>query len=299
VKDKNNINNDAIGKEKETKSSNEIVSLIFQKKNDSPKYFEIEKRKILFFLVGLPSITLLTIAVALTVIIQLSPFRLLEKFNQSKKQDRDQKEIQLIQEANHLALNENARLKSEIETLKLAQANSAIVSHDAKNTIESSNTLTETKCPAPTICPTQVSGVVNSIGLSTISLFKPIQGQKDKTRPAILSLSGFKTVTNRDTVNFQFNIIPTGNEETKISGHIIVLMKNEISIQAYPLQALSGNDFQINYSTGETFATQRFRPVDASFVKPRKSGNYSFTTFIFSRTGDLIHFNTVSLPVKI
>ncbi|MBY0413312.1 MAG: hypothetical protein K2Q18_04070, partial [Bdellovibrionales bacterium] len=80
---------------------------------------------------------------------------------------------------------------------------------------------------------------------------------------------------------------------------IVVLMKNELAIQTYPLQALGGSDFQINYSAGEPFATQRFRPVDASFVKPRKSGNYSFTVFIFSRTGDLIHFQSVNAALKL
>jgi hypothetical protein len=150
------------------------------------------------------------------------------------------------------------------------------------------------KCPATPACP--AAGTANTIGLSTLSLFRPVQGQRDRTRPATLNLSGFKVIGNRDTTNFQFNIIPGG--ESKLAGHIIVLMKNELTIQVYPQQALGGNDTQINYSSGEPFSTQRFRPVDASFLKPRKPGNYTFTVYIFAKNGDLIHYQSVILPVK-
>ena len=132
-----------------------------------------------------------------------------------------------------------------------------------------------------------------------VGTVKPIQGQKDRTRPAVLNLSGFKTTTGKDTVSLLFNIIPNIPDDAKISGHIIVLMKNELGIQAYPFATFEGNDFQINYAAGESFATQRFRPVEASFVKPRRSGNYSFTVLIFSRNGDLIHFQTINQTVTI
>ena len=145
----------------------------------------------------------------------------------------------------------------------------------------------------------QVSGTVNSIGLSTLSLFRPIQDQHDRSRPASLNLSGFKVVSNRDTTNLQFNIIPAIGGEGKLAGHIIVIMKNELGISVYPQTALSGPETQINYFSGEPFATQRFRPVDASFLKPRKAGNYTFTVYIFAKNGDLLHFQSLVLQVKI
>jgi hypothetical protein len=137
-----------------------------------------------------------------------------------------------------------------------------------------------------------------SIGLSTLSLFRPIQGQRDKTRPAVLNLSDFKVLVNRDSANLQFNIIPAFDKEERLAGHIIVIMKNELGIQVYPMNALSGSETQINYSTGEPFATQRFRPVNANFLRPRKAGNYTFTIYIFAKNGDLLHYQSVILPVK-
>jgi hypothetical protein len=96
-----------------------------------------------------------------------------------------------------------------------------------------------------------------------------------------------------------FNIIPATLGEGKLSGHIIAVMKNELAIQVYPQSALNVQSSQINYSSGEPFATQRFRPVDAGFLKPRKAGNYIFTVYIFAKNGDLIHYQSVILPVKL
>jgi len=207
---------------------------------------------------------------------------------------------------NENLVEENEELKSEIAALQeqaKAQSEAAAVAATTAAPVTATTTTTTTPsgaCPAPVACPAPaVSATANSIGLSMLSLFRPIQGQKDRTRPAVLNLSGFKAEVSRDNVNLKFNIIPAVTDDSKISGHIIVLMKNELAIQTYPLQALGGNDFQINYSAGEPFSTQRFRPVDAGFVKPRKSGNYSFTVFIFSRTGDLIHFQSVNIPLKL
>ena len=138
----------------------------------------------------------------------------------------------------------------------------------------------------------------NSPGFASLSLFKAVQGQKDLSKIPTISLSGFKVVGNRDNTNFQFNIVPAAGVDGKLAGHIIVLMKNELTIQAYPQQVLSGNDIQINFSSGESFSSQHFRPVDASFLKPRKPGNYTFAIFIFAKNGDLIHYESVILPVK-
>jgi hypothetical protein len=242
--------------------------------------------------IGLPTITLIALVIGAIGLVNTSPFHLLTNYRMALKTRDDLSKNKNLAE-------ENSELKYQIADLQEQVKSATEVTAPAVTTITTANGTT-TQCPAPATCPPPaVSGTINSIGLSTLSLFKPIQGQKDRTRPAVLNLSGFKAEIGRDNVNLKFNIIPAATDDSKISGHIIVLMKNELAIQAYPLQALGGNDFQINYSAGEPFATQRFRPVDASFVKPRKSGNYSFTVFIFSRTGDLIHFHSVNIPLKL
>ncbi len=270
-------------------NKNDSISIIYHQRNDSPKHFEIKRSKVYLFFIGLPTLTLIALVIGAIGLVNTSPFHLMSNYKMASKNRAE------MSRQENLA-DENSELKSEIAALQEQIKTSAQV---ASVPAAVTTTANGTQCPAPVACPAPVSGTVNSIGLSTLSLFRPIQGQKDRTRPAVLNLSGFKAEIGRDNVNLKFNIIPAVTDDSKISGHIIVLMKNELAIQAYPLAALGGNDFQINYSAGEPFSTQRFRPVDAGFVKPRKSGNYSFTVFIFSRTGDLLHFQSVNIPLKL
>ncbi len=278
---------------KSAKVNEEFISIIYNKKNDSPKYFELKKSKILFFVIGLPSITLIALTLGVIGLVHTSPFHLIETYQQNSLAREAISRAKQLQEIVTKKEAENSELAKKLaeseEMLKKATPTEAPKTEPSK-----------TSCPAAPVCPTVApSATVSSIGLSTLSLFRPIQGQKDKTRPATLNLSGFKVVSNRDTTNLQFNIIPASNGEGKLSGHIIVLMKNDIAIQAYPLQALSGAATQINYSSGEPFSTQRFRPVDASFVKPKKGGNYIFTVYIFAKNGDLLHYQSIMMPVKL
>ncbi|MBC7430146.1 MAG: hypothetical protein H7336_16145 [Bacteriovorax sp.] len=281
------------------------ISIIYHQKNDSPKYFEIKRSKIYLFFIGLPTLTLIALIFGAIGILNTSPTHFIQSYRDNQKNKNELAKQESLNDKLAATLEENEKLKKEMsETQEIKSAVAVqLATGDAKNPPAAkaatvSNPNPDLKCPVA--CPAPVAnGIANSIGLSTLSLFKPIQGQRDSSRPAVLGLSGFKTAVGRDTVNLQFNIIPAVTDDSKISGHIIVLMKNEIAIEAYPLQALGGNDFQINYSAGEPFATQRFRPVDASFVKPKKSGNYSFTVFIFSKSGDLLHYQAISLPLKL
>ncbi len=288
-------------KSEETKDSakKDSISIIYHQRNDSPKYFEIKRSKIYLFFIGLPAITLIALIIGAIGLVHTSPFHLMENYRQNKEAQKEISNQEMMEEKIQSLLEQNENLQKELTASQ--EIKSQVQDNNTQTTTPPANPNTgDAKCPAPVACPAPtVSTTINSIGLSTLSLFKPIQGQRDRTRPATLNLSGFKALVGRDTVNLQFNIIPAVTDDSKISGHIIVLMKNELAIQAYPLGALGGSDFQINYSAGETFATQRFRPVDASFVKPRKSGNYSFTVFIFSRSGDLLHFNTVAFALKL
>jgi len=292
-----NKNDQADAKELHLSNKN-FISIIYHQRNDSPKYFEIKKSKIYWFIIGLPTFTFMAILLGVLGLVNSSPFHLIENYRHNLQVRKEMSAEEDLKE-------ENEKLKIEKKTLEESlksyseRANSKNPLVTQPSTIISTD-LNGKTCPAPLPCPPPpVAGTINSIGLSTLSLFKPIQGQRDRTKPAVLSLSGFKVVNNRDTLNLQFNIIPSNPDDIKIAGHIVVLMKNELGISAYPLQALGSSDFQINYSAGETFATQRFRPVDANFVKPRKSGNFSFTVFIFAKNGDLIHFHTVNLPVQL
>ncbi len=270
------------------KNERDSVSIIYHQKSDSPKYFEIKKSKIFLILIGLPTLTLISLVLGAIGLVHTSPFHLLQNY-------KDNNQARIVIQKQNAIIEENEELRREVEQLKEKSAAAAEI-----ESTELAEKDSDGNCPVPVACTSgTVSGTASSIGLSTISFFRPIQGQKDRTRPAQIKLSGFKTAIGRDNVNLQFNIIPAVADDSKISGHIVVLMKNETGISVYPLAALAGVDHQINFSAGEPFATQRFRPVDASFLKPRRGGNTIFTIFIFSRTGDLIHYQNATMALKL
>jgi hypothetical protein len=274
------------------------ISIIYYQKNDSPKYLEINKKKFILFLVGLPTLTLFALTLGMLGLIQTSPFHLLDMYRQNTKARLVIATGQNLQTQLENLRITNKTLEQQVASLQ-QQPSKALPPSSPESAAAGLPLQNGLKCPAPTVCkPTMNSLPSVSIGLSTLSFFKPIQGQKDKTHPASLNLTGFKTTSTKDNLNLQFNIINLLGGDIKLAGHIVVLMKNDFAIQIYPPQALLVNDFQINYASGEPFATQRFRPVDASFVHPRKSGNYMFTVFIFSKTGDLIHYQNILLPVR-
>ena len=270
----------------------EFISVIYNKSNNSPKYFELQKTKLLLFIIGLPTITLIALTFGLIGLIHTSPFHLIEAYKQNSmareainKAKTLLQKIQSIEEEKNILANQ---LTEAREQLKITQGAPATKPPANLNQNDKNRELTT---------PTSVT-TINSVGLSTLSLFHPIPAQKDRTKPAILNLSEFKVVENRDAINLQFNIIPTIIDEGKLSGLIIVLMKNELTIQVYPQAALKGSDTQITYTDGEPFSTQRFRPVEAIFLKPRKPGNYTFSVYVFARNGDLLHYQSLILPVK-
>ena len=274
------------------------ISIIYYQKNDSPKYFEISKKRFILFLVGLPTITLVAFTLGAIGLIQTSPFHLLDIYQQNSKARIAVATNLDLQNIVSKLSSENQSLQLKIQNLELAPR-TAPTGETAQVPV-APGSKDDPKCPEPVICKPQTltSPAATSIGLSTLSFFKPIYGQKDKTIPASLNLTGFKVSSTKDNVNLQFNIINLLGGDVKLAGHIVVLMKNEQGVQVYPQQAVMTNDYQINYSAGEPFATQRFRPVDASFIHPRKGGNFMFTVFIFSKTGDLIHYQNVTLPVR-
>jgi hypothetical protein len=266
------------------KNLNETISFIYNKKNQSPKYFELKKRTLLVFLIGLPTVTIISLILGGIGLIHTSPFHLIDNYKQNSKAR------EAISNSNKLT-DKIAMLRSENQnlTLKISELTKSTLDSDASNekNQEQIEKIENTETKAEPL-----------VGLSTLSFFKPIKGQQDRTKPASLNLTGFKIVVNRDDINFLFNIIPTGLNQDKLSGHIIVLLKNELTIQVYPHQGFNGKETQINYVTGELFSTQRFRPVTANFLKPRKPGSYTFAIYIFAKNGDLTHYQTAVMPVR-
>lgn len=289
----------------------EMVSIIYYQRKDSPKYFEIKKSAFFWWFVVLPAITLLSLVLVLMALIHFSPTHLIQNYLSAKNYESMKSTIEQL-------TNENRQLKDQLNekanalNVELAKNAESIIpeSKTAENPSAAEGSVNNTKeliatNPATNVGqkPSMAEGFKakepGTLNLSYLSLFKPVQGQKDLTRPAQISLSGFSVVTLRDTISLKFNITPLTPREQKIAGHILVIMKGETGLQVYPQMSLNAPESQISYSAGEPFATQRFRPVDASFLKPRKSGQFVFSVLIFARNGDLIHTQTVPLFVRL
>lgn len=274
---------------------NEYISIIYNQNNDSPKYFELKKSKLLFFIIGLPSITFIALGIGAIGLIHTSPFHLIDTYRKNTSaRDNLEKSASLISQLQ----------KSEDEKIGLMK-NLELVQQQLSNFKNDESQTSPTATPTAPIVNSSVvkgsgakSGNACPINPSTLSLFDSIQGQCNRTNPAIFNLSDFKVEINQDLINFKFNIIPAIINEEKRVGFIIVFMKNELGIQVYPSNILNSTEAHINYASGESFSTQRFRPVDASFLKPRKAGNYIFTVYIFAKNGDLINLQNIILPVK-
>lgn len=297
----------------------DLVSIIYYQRKDSPKYFEIKKSVFFWWFVVLPAATLVSLTIAIFAAVHLSPTHLLQNYLSARNYSSMKSEIEILKTEKERLQEEIKNKDTELLELKKkspnAETDPALASEPTPSqetaavAIDTNLNKNETTEPIPLakthapLEPVQQDPTKKlspqAFGLSYLSLFKPVQGQKDRTRPAQISLSGFNAVSLRDTISLRFNITPLLPNEQKIAGHILVIMKGETGLQVYPQMSLNAPDAQISYSAGESFATQRFRPVDASFLKPRKSGQFVFTVLIFARNGDLIHTQTVPLFVRI
>lgn len=255
------------------KSKKSEISVIYQEANEPAKYFKLKKSKIYFYTVLLPIITVISILITFWSLSQNSPLHYIEKYKQFKATQGQVNSYEDIEKALNLANLENNKLQEEIRKIM-----------ESQNSTNNSNTIIET---------------LSTPGLTNLSFFKPIDGQKDLSSQSILNLTGFSTNLENNKLVFNFNIIPKIVSDEKISGFIIVLGKYDNVFHSYPEQITTGTSFLADYTLGESFSTQRFRPVEATFVKPVKAGDYSFKIFIFSKNGDLIHTQQVTMKINL
>ena len=138
------------------------------------------------------------------------------------------------------------------------------------------------------LAPTTFAG-----GSSTLSYFKVTPGFQDDSSTPIFAIEEGEAFNDQKNIHFRFNIINLDQKNEKRAGYVWILMKSADRLFFYPAQTGNTDEFQFNFSEGESFATTRFRPVEALFPLPSKGqDNFLFKVLIFSRTGDLIHKQT-------
>ena len=122
-------------------------------------------------------------------------------------------------------------------------------------------------------------------------------GMQDLTAAKKVAVNQFEFVADKEKASLKF-LITNNDQETKISGHVIVYMLSDAGILGYPrganLTTLQGTKF----SVGEPFSVSRLRPTNAEFAKAPAGETVKFVIYIFTREGDLLLIHETS-PFKV
>lgn len=135
---------------------------------------------------------------------------------------------------------------------------------------------------------TKISSGVPKTPMGALDIMQPVFGQKDMTSPVTINIQDIKPVQSGDKIFFNFNIVNVTPNGTKLAGYIHIFATDGNTYSHYPQETGVVENYALNYTSGESFATSRFRPVEASFAKLDKS-SIIFKIIIFNRVGDLIH----------
>lgn len=229
-------------------------SFLIYDENGLPKYFSISKITLKSLIYGLPFITLICLLGVLSFLVYFKQIRAVVM----------RKEPQIITDLK----SKNSKLitdKLKLETLveKLVQKSA--------------------------------STKIDNLELGQLLLFNAPSGFKDLTRAPVFSIEEISIVrsNNNDTL-LRFNIVNQTKHAEKKAGYAFVIMKDGSRYTIFPHPKESSAQMNIKYSSGESFATTKFRPVTAKFKSKNKTSLLLFKILIFSRSGDLLHKHFVT-----
>ncbi|MFP5459751.1 MAG: hypothetical protein ACLGG7_13530 [Bacteriovoracia bacterium] len=94
----------------------------------------------------------------------------------------------------------------------------------------------------------------------------------------------------------RFQLINTGSEADRVTGHIFVFQLDSRGLSPYPAMTQQEWLEGIRFNKGESFAVARLRPVEAPF--PPADLEAKFLVIIFNREGDLILREELVGPFK-
>ena len=95
-------------------------------------------------------------------------------------------------------------------------------------------------------------------------------------------------IRNKKTIVFRFNMINNTEQNRRIDGHIVILMKHGNTLHFYPSDIVN-RQFESLYKRGERFSFARYRPVEGTFSYERQEGVFDFKVKIYNKKGDLLH----------
>jgi hypothetical protein len=115
-------------------------------------------------------------------------------------------------------------------------------------------------------------------------------GFKNLTAKNLAKIDNFSMQTAADKLTLKFDLINNTQDSTRLSGFITVMQMTDKEIYLYPDVKFIKDKMLIDYSTGESFFTSRFRPVIAEFKRPEGVTSVRYKIYIFSRSGNLLSF---------
>jgi len=235
----------------ETRTSSKKLGFLVYEAENAPRYYEIKKSLLKFILYGLPLVTMVLLGIVLLGSLYF------EQISERAKR----KEPAIIKE-----------LRETVSGLETKLAETQVLTKDLEERLAKGDTSTD-------------------VIKSTMGLFLPVPGMQDLTRTPNLSIENIDLILSGDRIQMKFNIINQTKNNEKLAGYIFVLMKQGDKIYFFPESSLQQNEFKVRFNSGESFATQRFRPVDNVYFpyNPSLGTDYLFKILIFSRTGDLLY----------
>jgi hypothetical protein len=237
------------------------LSFLVYENSESPKYFELKKSYFKFILMGLPSISFISIIALIFCGIYFKQIREMAR----------RKEPAIIE-----------KLRSERDGLAVKLKESNGLNINLQNKLASTTVTSST------------------VDISTLDLFKKTTGMTDLSASAKFTVERLDVIPQGNKIQLYFELVNQTKDSSKIAGYIFVVMKNKDQFLFYPKSATIEDDLQIAFNRGESFAMSRLRKVDkAIFPAPKKSTTLYFKILIFSRTGDLLYKSMMKKNWKI
>lgn len=271
----------------------EHFTLVVYDSEKTSKSFKINKILLNRFFVGLIIlVTLLTVfSATLLYIIQTKSWK---EENIFEKQKIYVKEREDLLARLKLLTDENTILQARLAQSPIIPPTPGVITTSAPTpTPTKIAEATITPAPAPSQTPyLAVNANMPWAGFGDFFNFikRPI-GFRNLVAEELINIDNIQLKPNPLQTQLTFDLINNGSE-AKITGYVIVLMKNNNNIEAYPGSRQITPTQKIPYNIGEQFGFSRMRPVFAQF-KTKTLGKTGFIILVFTRAGDLIYSKEV------
>jgi hypothetical protein len=119
---------------------------------------------------------------------------------------------------------------------------------------------------------------------------------QDLTAKKLLKIENLTLEDGAGKRVLRFNLINTGSELERVTGHIFAFQIDSRGLSPYPAMTQQEWLEGIRYNKGESFAVARLRPVEAPF--PPADAEARFLVVVFNREGDLLIRQELVGPFK-